>query len=301
MGSERQERMRALGVRLRGLRVEAGLTGAVLAERAGVGQPTVSKVENGRMVPSPDVLGRLCDGLGLDAPTVREVRDLLIAVETAAPDAPDTRHPDGAPAGTLLDDAVRTARLVRSFQCVVLPAMLQSAEYARHVFQSAPGATPEAVGRAVATRVERQSVLYEPGRESVFVVTEGVLRTWPGTPSLMLAQLDRLLAVESLSTVRIGVIPWTRPVPALPRHGFTLLDRTAVAVETLRDERVLDDPAEVAAYEDTFGRFEEAAVFGAEARELVLGVMKDFRNLDESGRLWPPDDRPPPRPRSSAT
>ncbi|MFJ3496186.1 helix-turn-helix domain-containing protein [Streptomyces sp. NPDC086091] len=282
MGSERRERMKALGVRLRGLRVEAGLTGAVLAERAGVGQPTVSKVENGRMVPSPDVLGRLCDGLGLDAPTVREVRDLLIAVETAAPDTPDTHHPDGAPAGTLLDDAVRAARLVRSFQCVVLPAILQSAEYARHVFQSAPGAAPEAVGRAVATRVERQSVLYEPGRESVFVLTEGVLRTWPGTPSLMLAQLDRLLAVESLSTVRLGVIPWTCPVPVLPRHGFTLLDHTAVAVETLRDERVLDDPAEVAAYEDTFGRFEEAAVFGAEARELVLDAMKDFRNLDES-------------------
>ncbi|MFJ6729574.1 helix-turn-helix domain-containing protein [Streptomyces sp. NPDC091281] len=278
MGSERRERMRALGVRLRGLRVEAGLTGAVLAERAGVGQPTVSKVENGRMVPSPDVLGRLCDGLGLDAPTVREVRDLLIAVETAAPDTPNT----ATPAGTLLDDAVRTARLVRSFQCVVLPAMLQSAEYARHAFQSAPGVTPEAVGRAVATRVERQSVLYEPGRESVFVLTEGVLRTWPGTPSLMLAQLDRLLAVESLSTVRLGVIPWTRPVPALPRHGFTLLDRTAVAVETLRDERVLDDPAEVVVYEDTFTCFEEAADFGAEARELVLGVMKDFRNLDES-------------------
>ncbi|MFJ1808587.1 MULTISPECIES: helix-turn-helix domain-containing protein [unclassified Streptomyces] len=52
MGSERRELMKALGMRLRGLRAEAGLTGAVLAQRAGVGQPTVSKVENGRMVPS---------------------------------------------------------------------------------------------------------------------------------------------------------------------------------------------------------------------------------------------------------
>ncbi|MFE1460926.1 helix-turn-helix domain-containing protein [Streptomyces nigra] len=52
MGSERRERMRALGMRLRALRREAGLTGAVLAQRARVGQPTVSKVENGRMVPS---------------------------------------------------------------------------------------------------------------------------------------------------------------------------------------------------------------------------------------------------------
>ncbi|GGQ04255.1 hypothetical protein GCM10010249_23300 [Streptomyces roseolilacinus] len=52
MGSERREGMKALGMRLRGLRTEGGLAGAVVAQRAGVGQPTVSKVETGRMVPS---------------------------------------------------------------------------------------------------------------------------------------------------------------------------------------------------------------------------------------------------------
>ncbi|GGS05040.1 hypothetical protein GCM10010269_50050 [Streptomyces humidus] len=83
MGSERQNRMKALGAHLKRLRGEAGLTGAVLAQRAGVGQPTVSKVENGRMVPSVDVLGRLTRALGLDESTTREVRDLLVAVETA--------------------------------------------------------------------------------------------------------------------------------------------------------------------------------------------------------------------------
>ncbi|MEV1062754.1 helix-turn-helix transcriptional regulator [Streptomyces sp. NPDC050263] len=278
MGSERRERMKTLGARLRGLRVEAGLTGAVLAQRAGVGQPTVSKVENGRMVPSLDVLGRMSLALDLDEVTAREVRDLLAAVE-ATPDTVETPG-DESPTGAVLDEVVRSARLVRSFQCVVLPAMLQSAEYARHVFDSAPNATPEAVGRAVAARVERQSLLYEPGRESVFVLPEGVLRTWPGSPALMLAQLDRLLAVESLSTVRLGVLPWRRAVPVMPRHGFTLCDRAAVVVETFRGERVLDDSSEVAAYEDTFTRFEEAAVFGSEVRELLLQVMADFRDLD---------------------
>ncbi|MET7692640.1 helix-turn-helix transcriptional regulator [Streptomyces sp. NPDC005483] len=58
MGSERRERMKMLGARLRGLRADAGLTGAVSARRAYVGQPPVSKVDNGRMVPSADVLGR---------------------------------------------------------------------------------------------------------------------------------------------------------------------------------------------------------------------------------------------------
>jgi transcriptional regulator with XRE-family HTH domain len=272
--------MRALGVRLRGLRAEAGLTGAVLAQRAGVGQPTVSKVENGRMVPSSDVLDRLSRALGLDDSTAREVRDLLAAVEAAADSGPTS---DGeAFAGAALDEAVRSARLVRSFQCVVLPAMLQSAEYARHVFAGVPDSTPEAVGRAVAARVERQSVLYEPGRESVFVLTEAVLRAWPGTPTLMLAQLDRLLAVESLSTVRLGVVPWRRPVPVLPRHGFTLCDQRAVVVETFADERVSVDSAEVATYEETFGRFERAAVFGGEVRELLLRVMKEFRDLRDT-------------------
>ncbi|MFD8302983.1 helix-turn-helix domain-containing protein [Streptomyces sp. NPDC059690] len=280
MGSERQERMRALGMRLRALRREAGLTGAVLAQRAYVGQPTVSKVENGRMVPSMDVLDRLSRALGLDEATALEVRDLLAAVDAAGV---SDRPEDGEPStGAAVDDEVRSARLVRSFQCVVLPAMLQSAEYARHVFKSAPGATPTSVGRAVAARVDRQSVLYEPGRESVFVLAEAVLRTWPGTPALMLAQLDRLLAVESLSTVRLGVIPWRRPVPVLPRHGFTLCDRRAVVVETFGAELVSTDSTEVAAYEDTFGRFERAAIFGEDVRKLLLQVMQEFHALGDS-------------------
>ncbi|MFF4903570.1 helix-turn-helix domain-containing protein [Streptomyces sp. NPDC001260] len=280
MGSERRERMRALGMRLRALRREASLTGAVLAQRARVGQPTVSKVENGRMVPSLDVLDRLSRALGLDETTTREVRDLLAAVEAApVSGGPEDAEPSK---GAAVDEEVRSALLVRSFQCVVLPAMLQSAEYARHVFESAPDAAPESVGRAVAARVDRQSVLYEPGRESVFVLTEAVLRTWPGTPALMLAQLDRLLAVESLSTVRLGVVPWRRPVPVLPRHGFTLCDRRAVVVETFGAELVSTDSTEVAAYEDTFDRFERAAIFGEDVRKLLLQVMQEFHAVADS-------------------
>ncbi|MFH8394629.1 helix-turn-helix domain-containing protein [Streptomyces sp. NPDC018036] len=282
MGSERRERMRALGALLRALRVDAGLTGAVLAHRAGVGQPTVSKVENGRMVPSCEVLDRLIGALSLDASAASELRSALAEVELApSVGADEVLSGPGASTDAVVDLAVREARLVRSFQCVVLPAMLQSAEYARHVFASTPGADAAAVGKAVAARVDRQSVLYEPGRESVFVVTEGVLRTWPGSPALMLAQLDRLLAVESLTTVRFGVLPWDRPVPVMPRHGFALCDRETVVVETFRGERAERDPDVFAWYEESFAQFEGAAVFGAEARELLVRIMGDLRVLAE--------------------
>ncbi|WP_374117044.1 helix-turn-helix domain-containing protein [Streptomyces sp. MNU76] len=113
MGSERRERMNALGARLRALRADAGLTGAVLAQRAGVGQPTVSKVETGRMVPSSDVLDRLSRALGLDEPTSGEVRELLAAVEAAVDTAPQS-EPDALP-GAVLDGAIR-ARVCKGFR-----------------------------------------------------------------------------------------------------------------------------------------------------------------------------------------
>lgn len=277
MGSERQERLKALGVRLRGLRVRAGLTGAALAERAGVGQPTVSKVENGRMVPSSDVLNRLTTALGLDEATTREVRELLAAAEEASPESPGERAP-----GAELYEVIQRATVVRSLQCIVLPALLQSAEYARHVFATGPKVDSEGIGSAVAGRIERQSLLYEPGREFVFVLTEGVLRTWPGSPALMLAQLDRLLAIESLTTVRLGVVPWDRPVPALPLHGYTLCDDQAVIVESFVGEDINESPESVTACSDLLDRFEQAAVFGEGVRRILLDVMADLRAMDDT-------------------
>ncbi|MEW5537226.1 Scr1 family TA system antitoxin-like transcriptional regulator [Streptomyces cyaneofuscatus] len=76
----------------------------------------------------------------------------------------------------------------------------------------------------------------------------------------MLAQFDWLLAVESLTTVRLGIVPWRRPVPLLPRHGFC--DQEAVLIETFDRELVSADSGELASCEEVFGNFERAAVFG---------------------------------------
>ncbi|MGW1068245.1 helix-turn-helix domain-containing protein [Streptomyces aureus] len=195
--------MRTLGARLRALRVDVGLTGAVLAQRAGVGQPTVSKVENGRMVPSRDVLDRLSGALGLDAAVVAELRVALAEVESApSVGADEILAVLSASADAVVDLAVRGARLVRSFQCV--------------------------------------------------------------------------------TTVRFGVLPWDRPVPVMPRHGFTLCGQETVVVETFRDERAEADPDVFASYKEAFAQFESAAVFGDEARELLMRIMGDLRVLAEN-------------------
>jgi transcriptional regulator with XRE-family HTH domain len=53
------------GLRLRQLREEAGLTGAELAERAGVSRATVRRAEAGEFATRMDIAERLAAGLGL--------------------------------------------------------------------------------------------------------------------------------------------------------------------------------------------------------------------------------------------
>ncbi|MDI6711109.1 MAG: helix-turn-helix transcriptional regulator [Thermoanaerobacterales bacterium] len=54
-----------IGSRLRQLRLKAGLSGNALAQRAGVGQSTVSEIESGRTTPSFHVLRKLCRAMDI--------------------------------------------------------------------------------------------------------------------------------------------------------------------------------------------------------------------------------------------
>ncbi|MEV0424068.1 helix-turn-helix domain-containing protein [Streptosporangium canum] len=63
---DRRDRLRALGELLRRLRKDAGLTGKDLALRAGVAQPTISRIETGQLLPVPETVDRLVEALGLD-------------------------------------------------------------------------------------------------------------------------------------------------------------------------------------------------------------------------------------------
>lgn len=54
-----------LGPRLRQARIDAGLTQAELAERAGVADATLSRIERGRLVPSITLTTRIATALGV--------------------------------------------------------------------------------------------------------------------------------------------------------------------------------------------------------------------------------------------
>ncbi|WP_431903046.1 helix-turn-helix domain-containing protein [Nonomuraea sp. bgisy101] len=129
---DRRDRLRALGELLRRLRKDAGLTGKDLASRAGVTQPTISQIETGQLLPLPETVERLVEALELS----REARAELDALLTRLRD--EVSRLKGGLAGRESANAarVRAAHRVASFQSAMIPALLQTAEYARLLSRS---------------------------------------------------------------------------------------------------------------------------------------------------------------------
>ncbi|WP_432928331.1 helix-turn-helix domain-containing protein [Microbispora sp. CA-135349] len=264
-----------MGELLRRLRKDAGLTGKELAERAGIAQPTISRMETGRLLPTPETVERVSTALDLDQDARRELDTLLVRLRD------EVSRLKGGLAGREAANAarVRSSQWMAVFSSAMIPALLQTAEYARLAVALGRDVDEEDAAKAAAARVDVQAVLFEEGRRFAFVLTEGAVRTWPGSPSLMLAQLDRLTQVSTLPHVRLGVVPWKTEVPAFPLHGFTVFDGSVSVVESLTGDLTLTETAEIGAHEEAFEAFASAAVYEDDLRTLLDEIAADFREL----------------------
>ncbi|MGW0060565.1 helix-turn-helix domain-containing protein [Streptosporangium sandarakinum] len=269
---DRRDRLRALGELLRRLRKDAGLTGKELAARAGVAQPTISRIETGRLLPVPETVERLVAALGLDKAGRTELDALLARLRD------EVSRLRGGLAGREAANAarLRSSRRVVVFSSAMVPALLQTAEYARLALVVGREVDEEDAAKAAAVRVEAQAVLFDSGREFSFVLTEGAVRTWPGSPALMAAQLDRLVQVATLPHVRLGVVPWSVQAPAFPLHGFTVYDGAVSVVESLTGDLTLTESGELSIHEGTFEAFAAAAVYGEHLRDLLGRIGADY-------------------------
>ncbi|OPG05737.1 hypothetical protein B1L11_34710 [Microbispora sp. GKU 823] len=260
---------------MRRLRKDAGLTGKELAQRAGVAQPTISRMETGRLLPTPETVGRVSAALQLGEDARSELDTLLARLRE------EVSRLKGGLAGREAANAarVRSSKWMAVFSSAMIPALLQTAEYARLAVAIGRDVDEDDAAKAAAVRVDAQAVLFEEGRRFAFVLTEGAVRTWPGSPSLMLAQLDRLAQVSTLTHVRLGVVPWKTEAPALPLHGFTMYDGSVSVVESLTGDLTLTEAAEIEAHEGALEAFAGAAVYGDELRALLGEIAADFREL----------------------
>lgn len=114
------------------------------------------------------------------------------------------------------------ATTIRSFDCIVLPGLLQTREYAEVVITAAEyGAEPAQIARWVQLRMDRQAVLQrETPPRFTAIIDEFVLRREIGGPAVLQAQLDHLLATTDMPHVDVRVLPASVGAHASPSGGF---------------------------------------------------------------------------------
>jgi len=276
------ESLRRLGLALRGRRLDAGLTGQQLAERTGLSQSTVSRIELGQAIPSLADVDSWADVTESSGEQRAELRRLA---ENAAVETISWRKAVHRGLPKLQQD-VRELEAVSAhilnFQPVIVPGLLQTADYVRRLVQSGyPEGRPD-VSAAIAARLDRQAILYDGTRHLEFVIAEAALRWRLGPPPMMLAQLDRIASIATLPNVAVGIIPQAAEVTAWHVHGFAILDdrqgaTPIVRVETLTIGLSIADPDEVERYRQAFRLLRESAVFDDRAELLVREVMTDLR------------------------
>lgn len=92
-------------------------------------------------------------------------------------------------------------------------------------------------------------------------------------------RIESIVEASRLPNVRVGVIPWTKPVDVFCTHSFDLYDDTAAIIGTEVSSVPFVEPDHIAVYEDTFARLSEVAAFGNEARRELARIHADYRML----------------------
>ncbi|WP_155055090.1 helix-turn-helix domain-containing protein [Streptomyces blattellae] len=283
MTTDYQQAREALGVRLRELRMSAPggrLTGTRLAQLLGWPQPKISKLENGKQTATPDDLRAWAEATG-QPEAYSELLARLRGFESHIRSWRRQLAAGHQPVQQTIAAEYERSAVVHGFESVTVPGILQTADYARHIFnryaelQRSPRDTEE----AVRARLRRQELLYDARKRFEILIGETALRSLICPPSVLAAQLDRLAGLVGLDTVRLGVIPFTASLKIPPTGGFWIHDERLVMVEVWHAELWIDDADSIALYLRTWRTLRESAVFGADAQNLISHARRSLSVL----------------------
>jgi transcriptional regulator with XRE-family HTH domain len=270
-----QQAREALGLRLRELR--GGQTQRALASVLGWPQAKVSKLETGRQTATPEDLTAWATATGHPA-AAEELLARLQGLETHTRSWRRQLRAGHRPVQDVLTVEYERSTVLRAWQGAMVVGMLQTPDYARHVFTryAELQQSPRDVEDAVRARVRRQELLYQPGRMFHLVMWEAALHAGVAPPDVLATQLDRLTSVIGLDTVHLGIVPFGAQVGVPPANGFWLYDDRLAIVEEWHAELWLNDTDSVALYRRVWETLNQAAVYGTHARRLIARARAHF-------------------------
>jgi transcriptional regulator with XRE-family HTH domain len=186
------------GSEVREARTKAKMSQAALGAAVGYDATYVSKVETGTLVPD--------DGF-------------VTALDRAFPNMNgwfgrfkrDSRKWDGQYPAWFKDwlDAEEHSRVIRWWEPLLIPGLLQTADYSRELFRAWQAfEDSDMVERNVSLRLDRQAIFDRPNPPMLLaVIDEPILWRGIGTPEIMRTQLEFLIDMSTRPNIAVHVVP----------------------------------------------------------------------------------------------
>jgi hypothetical protein len=172
----------------------------------------------------------------------------------------------------LEEDAIAT----RNFQSTTVPGLLQTADYARAMYEAGvPEFTHERIDQRIQVRLTRQQLLMrDPPLQLWAVLDEPVLHRLVGGYHVMRDQLQRMVEAAQLPNVKIQIIPFSVGAHPAMESSFDILEFGAIApslvyVEGLIGNMYLERPQDLQRYDLVFERLCDIALSPQESIELI--------------------------------
>lgn len=165
-----------------------------------------------------------------------------------------------------LADFEAGASMIRTYEALLIPGLLQTPDYAAAVMRSGRVMDGDDITRKVAGRMRRQQVL--EGDDPLYLwalIDEAALRKQVGGREVMTAQIQRLIDMAARPNVDIQVVRDSFGAHAAIDGSFMILDfqdpadPPMVYLETATDDLYLEDPKVVQRYVGIFGHTCSAA------------------------------------------
>jgi transcriptional regulator with XRE-family HTH domain len=277
-------RRRRLAAELRGIRESTGKSGDVVAAALKWSPSKISRYERARTGLQPREVARLLDYYEITGPR----RALLLGL---AEDA--TRKGWWEEFGDVLSSDYRQyigledeASSISTWHVDVVPGLLQTAGYARHIVSSYGGVEPRAPGmieRVVRVRMLRQQVLSrDPELALSVILDESVLRRRIGDDPVMREQLQRLASEADRPNVTLQILPLDAQHRVFG-ESFVIFRfgtdseamlRDVVSTEHLRGFYSVEDESETYLHRLAFQLLVDASLDTTASKELILETAR---------------------------
>jgi hypothetical protein len=259
--------------------IAADFSGRELGDKLGWAQSTISRLLAGKHIAKEAEIAALlavCDVVGEERRNLLRLANEVNILGSTVPRWLNTYAEHEA-----------DARRISEFQCVVLPEILQTEDYARAQFAAA-GRSNTVVKQELQARQKCVALLDRatPPRMD-FIVHEGLLRAPVGDRYVMSDQLHHLLRLSVRLFLTLRILPISAGAHAGRTGPFQLLDFEGFAPAVHRADEHYDfyveEPEEVLDYRGILARLTSASLDVDQSRTMITEAIITLRASDK----WP--------------